>query len=129
METFVMQTQSVLITLLMLVGIYFHKKRKLHVKIMSTAMIWDVILILQVELSRSAIIKASKALSNSSALNIHVSIAVSTVVLYVFMVLTGRRVLQGEGQLLKRHRLLGYGTFMMRLLTLITSFWAVTPKA
>lgn len=113
----------------MLVGIYFHKKRQLHVKIMSTAMIWDVILILQVELSRSAIIKASKALSNSSALNIHVSIAVSTVILYVFMVLTGRRVLRGEGHLLKRHRLLGYGTFAMRVLTLITSFWAVTPKA
>jgi len=128
METFLMQAQSVLITLLMFVGVYFHKNRKLHVKIMSSAMIWDVLLILQVELSRSAIIKASKAMTNTTALNIHVSIAVTTVVLYVFMVLTGRRVLNGEGQLLRRHRFLGFTTLGMRVLTLITSFWAVTLK-
>lgn len=128
METWLMQGQSLCILLLMVVGILKHRQRSLHVKIMSGAMLWDILLILQIELSRSAVLKASKALSNPYILNIHVSIAVTSVILYGFMIYTGRRVLNGESQLLKRHRLLGYTTFTMRVLTFITSFWAVVPK-
>jgi hypothetical protein len=104
------------------------KRRKLHVRLMSIAMIWDVLLILQIELSRSAILKASKALSNEVALNVHVSIAVSTVILYCFMIQSGRKLLTGEHSVRKRHRWLGYSTLAMRVLTFITSFWAVTPE-
>lgn len=129
MEAWLMQLQSVCIVLLMIVGIYFRRRRSLHIKIMSGAMIWDVILILQIELSRSAIVKASNALSNAMALNIHVSIAVATVILYGFMVYTGRALMNGKNDFRKRHKLLGYTTFCMRVLTLITSFWAVAPKA
>ncbi len=104
------------------------RRRKLHVRMMSVAMIWDVLLILQIELSRSAILTATKALSNPMILNIHISIAVSTVVLYGFMVYTGRLMLSGQTQIRQKHRLLGYSTFLMRVLTFITSFWAVVPK-
>ena len=128
METWLMQGQSLCIVLVMMVGIYFRRKRQLHIKIMSLAMIWDVILILQIELSRSAILKASKAMTNALALNIHVSIAVSTVVLYGFMIYTGRKLVKGDSTYKTRHRRLGWTTFTMRLLTLITSFWAVMPK-
>lgn len=126
MPTWFMQTQSFFILALMIFGITQAKKRSLHVKIMSTAMIWDIILILQIELSRSAILKASKAMSNPMLLNIHVSIAVTTVVFYVFMVLTGRKVLAGQNQLMKRHRMLGYTTTVLRALTFATSFLAVS---
>src|SRR5687768_843514 len=98
MEAWLMQLQSLCIVLLMIIGIYFRRRRTLHIKIMSTAMIWDVILILQIELSRSAIVKASNALSNAMALNIHVSIAVSTVILYGFMVYTGRALMDGKNE-------------------------------
>ena len=128
MEVWLMQTQSLCIVLLMVAGIFQRKRRKLHVKIMSTAMIWDVLLILQIELSRSAILKASKAISNPMALNIHVGIAISTVVLYAFMIYTGRKLLVGQEYIRPKHRMLGYATFFMRLLTFITSFWAVLPK-
>lgn len=128
METQVMQGQSLCIVLLMIAGIVVRRNRQLHVKIMSVAMIWDVILILQIELSRSAILKASKAMSNELILNIHVTIAVTTVVLYGFMVYTGRKLLRGENQIRKRHRTLGWTTLAMRILTFITSFWAVAPK-
>lgn len=123
-----MQIQSLCIVLLMLVGIYFRRERKKHVKIMSLTMIWDVLLILQIELSRSAILKASKAATNALLLNIHVSIAVSTVILYIFMVYTGRAMLSGQTQIRQKHRLLGYTTLFMRILTFVTSFWAVVPK-
>lgn len=129
METWLMQSQSLCIVLLMVAGIFFRRRRQLHVKIMSVAMIWDVILILQIELSRSAILKASKAMENALALNIHVSIAVATVILYGFMVHSGRKMLAQDYSLRTRHRLLGWCTFIMRILTFITSFWAVAPKA
>lgn len=124
-----MQLQSLCIVLLMIVGIYFRRERRLHVRIMSFAMIWDVILILQIELSRSAILKASNAVSNALALNVHVSIAVSTVLLYGFMVYTGRALLSGKNEVRQKHKVLGYLTFIMRVLTFVTSFWAVAPKA
>mgnify|MGYP006189615613 CR=1 FL=1 len=124
-----MQLQSLCIVLLMIIGIYFRRRRSLHIKIMSTAMIWDVILILQIELSRSAIVKASNALGNAMALNIHVTIAVSTVLLYGLMVYTGRALMNGKNEFRKRHKILGYTTFCMRVLTFVTSFWAVAPKA
>jgi hypothetical protein len=128
METWLMQGQSLCIVLLMIVGIYFRRSRQLHVKIMSMSMIWDVLLILQIELSRSAILKASKAMENALALNIHVSIAVSTVILYAFMVHSGRKLLAHQGNFRRRHKLLGWTTLFMRILTFVTSFWAVTPK-
>lgn len=128
MEAILMQSQSFCIVLLMMVGIIVHRRRKLHVKIMSIAIIWDLFLILQIELSRSAILKASKALSNEISLNIHVTIAVITVILYGFMIYTGRALLAGQTQIRKKHKFLGITTFAMRILTFITSFWAVTPE-
>lgn len=128
METWLMQSQSLCIVALMLAGVYFRRRRSIHVKIMSIAMIWDVLLILQIELSRSAILKASKAVDNAMMLNIHVSIAVSTVILYGFMIHSGRRLLAGKTQIRNRHKLLGWTTLSMRVLTFITSFWAVSPK-
>lgn len=129
MPTWLMQTQSFLIVALMIYGITQHKTRLKHVKIMSAAMIWDVILILQIELSRSAILKASKAMSNPMLLNIHVSIAVTTVLFYIAMVFTGRKVLAGDQSVLKRHRLLGRITMALRVLTFATSFLAVSEPA
>ncbi len=128
MEAWLMQGQSLCILLLMIIGIVARRHRKIHVRIMSVAMVWDVLLILQIELSRSAILKASRAMTNALALNIHVSIAVSTVILYVFMIYTGRKMLAGETQIRVKHRILGYSTLFMRTLTFITSFWAVVPK-
>lgn len=123
-----MQTQSFCIVLLMIVGILYRKRRQLHVKIMSLTIIWDVILILQVELSRSAILKATNVVKNSMILNIHVSLAIATVVLYGFMIYTGRKMLANEPGVRAKHKVLGYTTFIFRVLTFVTSFWAVTPK-
>lgn len=125
MPTWLMQTQSFLIVALMLYGISQHRNRQKHAKIMYAAMIWDVILILQIELSRGAIMKASKAMVNPVLLNIHVSIAVSTVVFYGFMIFLGRKVIAGDNTLLKRHKRLGQLTMVMRILTFATSFLAV----
>jgi hypothetical protein len=128
METWFMQIQSLCIVLLMTAGIWFRRNRQLHVKIMAVTIFWDILLILQIELSRSAILKASKAVNNELMLNIHVLIAVLTVVLYGFMIYSGRAMLSGRSQFREKHRRLGYTTYLMRILTFVTSFWAVVPK-
>lgn len=121
----IFQVQSFLILTLMGVGIYFKRNRSLHVKIMGSAIAWDVLLILQIELSRSAIVKASKAMSNTMMLNIHVSLAVLCVLFYIAMVLSGRKILAGDNQYRSRHKLMGMITFVIRILVFVTSFWAV----
>ena len=128
METWLMQVQSFCILLLIVGGIIVRRRRKWHVKIMSIAMAWDIILILQIELNRSAILKATRALTNPMILNVHISFAVSTVILYGFMIYTGRQLLSGNEKIKAQHRLLGWSTFILRILTFITSFWAVAPK-
>lgn len=123
-----MQCQSLCIVLLIVAGVYFRRRRQLHVKIMSAAIIWDIFLILQIELGRGAVLKASNALSNPAALNIHVACAVITVVLYAFMIQSGRKILNGNNNVRPRHRFLGWTTLFMRVLTFTTSFWAVVPR-
>lgn len=122
------QTQSTLIVILMMIGIYFRKRREIHVKIMAITILWDITLILQIELSRGAIAKASQVAKNIMLLNIHVSLALLTVVFYGLMIYTGRKVLNGEKLVQQKHKSFGWVTFVLRILTYITSFFVVVPQ-
>lgn len=122
----VFQIQSFLIYALMVFGITKRKNRKVHVPVMKAVLIWDVILILQIELSRGAIDKASKAVINPMLLNIHVTFAVLSVVFYGLLVHSGRKLLKGDNSIRPRHRVFGWTAFVLRTLTLITSFFAVS---
>ncbi len=124
----VFQIQSICIYALMIFGISKRKVRKIHVPTMIITLTWDILLVLQIELNRSAIKKASEAVVNSMLLNIHVSFAVSCVVFYFLLIYTGRKLLKGENAFRNRHRLFGWAAFALRTLTLITSFFAVAPK-
>ena len=123
----VFQVQSILIYSLMIFGITKRKNRKIHVPVMSVVLAWDVLLILQIELGRSAVEKASNALVNPMILNIHVTFAVLSVIFYVLLVFSGRKLLRGENTIRPRHRLFGWTAFALRTLTLLTSFFAVVP--
>jgi len=123
------QIQSTLIVLLMTVGIFYRKNRKRHIPIMVWCMIWDVLLILQIELSRGAIKKASQVPTNPIILSIHVSLALLTVIFYGAMIYTGsilKSNVRASASIKKRHKWLGITTYSLRLLTYITSFFAVT---
>jgi len=124
----IFQIQSFIILSLLFFGAWLiikKRNRKLHVKTMLMAIVWDILLVLQIELSRGAIAKASKVTSNPNILNIHVSLAVSSVVLYIFLIMTGKNVLKGNHGILGLHRKLGLLALLMRTLTFITSFFAV----
>lgn len=91
-------------------------------KLMKTAMVWDILLILQIELTRGAIAIASKAMENSVILNVHVSLAIITVLLYVFVYRSGKKLDSGINEKRKSHKMLGMLTLATRIATLITSF-------
>jgi hypothetical protein len=106
-------------------GLFKRKVRSTHIKVMFGAIIWDILLILQIELSRSAIKKASGLGDNHTALLIHLFFAVSTVLLYGVMIYSGRRILKGDTSIRKWHKIGGITTYVFRWLTLLTSYYAV----
>lgn len=124
----VFQIQSIIIYSLMIFGITKRKNRKIHIPTMICVLIWDILLILQIELGRGAVEKATKAMVNPMILNIHISFAVSCVIFYFLLIYTGKKLLIGQNQFRTRHRIFGWTAFALRSLTLITSFYAVAPK-
>ena len=124
----IFQIQSIIIYSLMVYGITKRRNRKIHVPVMSAVLIWDLLLILQIELGREAVAKAAKAMANPMLLNIHVTFAVLSVVFYVLLVFTGRKLLKGDNSIKPKHKIFGWTAFVLRTLTLITSFFAVTIK-
>lgn len=124
-SAYLFQIQSALIFSLMCFGIYNRKRRSRHVPVMATVIVWDIVLILQIELTREAVVKALHAPTNPMMLNVHIGIATSCVVLYCLLILTGRKLLKNELKIKPIHRRLGWTTFVLRFLTLATSFFAV----
>lgn len=121
MSSIIFQIQSFLVVGLIFYGLYHRKNRYKHIKIMKLAIIWDLLLVAQIELTRGAVEKASKVFSNPLLLNIHVTLAVSTVVLYLLVFLAGRKLERGEESIRKVHKFLGILTVLTRVSTLITS--------
>lgn len=126
MSAVIFQTQSVAITALLLYGVSRVagkvKNRYQHMKIMKLAIIWDLLLIAQIELNRGAIAKASNAFENKTLLNVHILLAVGTVLLYIYLYQSGKKIDQGENNSRKPHKILGYAALTSRIIVLITSF-------
>ena len=122
MSTIIFQTQSILIVALIFFGLKHRKNRFRHIRIMKTAIIWDLLLVAQIELSRGAIAKVSNPFSNSVILNVHVTLAISTVALYFLVFLAGRKLQSGEAAIRPVHKYLGMLTVLTRCSTLVTSF-------
>lgn len=121
MSSIIFQVQSIFILALLFYGLYNRKNRYKHIKLMKSAIIWDLILVVQIELTRGAIMKASKVSTNPGLLNIHVSLAVSTVLLYALVFYSGTQLSKGNESFRKRHKMIGMITLTIRVLTFITS--------
>ncbi|MDA8792435.1 hypothetical protein N9N67_04270 [Bacteriovoracaceae bacterium] len=122
LSSIIFHAQSIIIVALMLYGVSKAKKRSLHSKIMTTTVIWDVLLILQIELTRSAINTAAKFSVNPMVMKIHLVCAISTAVLLFVSAFSGRKIYKNKQPLSSFHRNVGRLTLFLRILTLITSF-------
>ena len=118
-----LQLQSTLIVMLFFLGLLLRRQRNQHIKVMLLAIFWDLILIAQIELSRGAVGKAVQFSRNALLLNIHVALALFTVLLYTIMIYSGYRLFKGKTSLRPMHKRLGFTTFGLRLLVYATSFF------
>ena len=124
----IFQIQSALILFLMHLGVYIilkKRNRTLHAKIMGVVIAWDLLLVLQIELTRGAVAKAMQAPVNPMILNIHVSMAITCVLLYFVMIYSGRKLLKGDKSSLKLHKFSGVVALTLRSLVFFTSFLVV----
>ena len=119
----VFHSQSFLILCVLGVGVALRKRRHLHVPLMAVAMVWDLILILQIELFRNALFKASRFMENVWLLNVHIVLAVTTLIFYGACVYTGRCLLANDFSLRGYHRLLGTCAIVLRVLTFATGLF------
>ncbi len=92
---------------------------------MTTVIVWDILLILQIELTRGAVAKSLSVEDNNFLLNVHVGLAVACVLGYAGLIFSGRNLLQGRMKRQTLHRRLGFSTALLRVLVFLTSFWAV----
>lgn len=126
MSAIIFQIQSACILTLLFVGVGFAKRRKLtlHARLMGSAVAWDLLLVLQIELIRGAIEKAG---TGPLLLNVHITIAALTIICYGVLIYTGRKLLSGAGaKVLPWHHILGLTALTLRTLTFATSFFIVS---
>lgn len=123
-SSIIFQIQSAIILGMLYFGATLARRnRNKHVKVMTVAIVWDLLLVLQIELTRKAINTATQVTTNSGLMNFHIAIAVSVVVLYLFMFVLGRKILKGDQSKKKLHKFLGIVTLVLRTSTFITSFF------
>ena len=91
----------------------------LHIKLMSTAIAADVLLVAFLVVARSALSKVHSGMPIQ--LIIHIFFALSTVILYAFAVYVGLKLKNGQRQYLSKMRLIDKFVTPMRILTWITS--------
>jgi uncharacterized membrane protein YozB (DUF420 family) len=130
MSQVIFQAQSIIIVLIMFYAVSLvirsPKNRYKHSKLMKLVIVWDIILILQIEFNRGAIAKASNYQENTNLLNFHVSIAVATVLLYFVSAYLGNKIMKHKREdLVTRHKILGRIAVILRLTTLVTSFFVL----
>ncbi len=110
---------SFLILILFLWGRTLHKSNlRLHILIMSGVILADLLLVLSLVLNRDALSKVD--LQMPWTLQIHVPIAVFTVLLYLPTAYTGVQLLRGK-QVHARMRKLDQVLVVSRIMTLVTS--------
>lgn len=120
---------NVAVYLLILVGTALHHRRALHVKIMLTAFVCDLALLLAVELSNSALAQAMRSVSGEvvegrTITIIHVAFAVSALAMWFVQIVVGRKILKGRMDLLHRHAI-GAKIFLILRLGNVVTAWMV----
>ncbi|NRA94592.1 MAG: hypothetical protein HRU14_00130 [Planctomycetes bacterium] len=115
---------NVTIFLFILVGAFMHHRRDLHVKMMLTAFALDLVLLLAVELSNSAVARAYRDVGAGNAITtIHVAFAISGLVMWFVQIFVGRKIYkQGRMELLPRHGTGARLFLIFRLGNVVTAF-------
>jgi MFS-type transporter involved in bile tolerance (Atg22 family) len=112
---------SSFVVLLLAVGLWFrHRRPQLHLRLMISAFVVDLLLVLYIEISRHAVEKVVSRVS--PVLWFHAAVSVGVLLCYVVMILLGRCVLAGQEGFRKRHFAVGMTFVALRSLNYVTSY-------
>lgn len=106
--------------MLLVLGLALRRDRTKHPPIMVTAFVLDLVLVLYLELTRGAIDRATQLVSQ--LLTVHVSFAVSALVLNIALLVTGYRIYTGKAAGFTTHRRLACAFMACRVATFLTAF-------
>ncbi len=106
------------------VGIHYRHRRKIHIPIMLSCFVLDVINLVVIELNRGAIKKAIATATTGGdwILKFHISVSVIFLVCYVIAIITGIR-LHRTGKGRATHRKNAAVFLLARVLNYVTSFY------
>jgi hypothetical protein len=115
---------SFIITFVLIVGVFLSYNRKIHPPIMVGCFLADVGLVIWLEVTREAV---ETATGNMSALMVtHIALAMSMLVLYVLMLLSGLKLLRAPANsdslaIRRRHKFGAILFFVVRVAVLVTA--------
>lgn len=108
---------SLLVCILLIVGVRYRTRRRVHIPLMLSAILIDVGMVLYIELSRGAIKSAQAKMG--PLMMVHIAISVSVLVLYAIQVYSGIRKFRGGTSAL--HRRVMWPTLVLRIGNFVTS--------
>lgn len=111
---------SAIVLVLVFCGLYFRKRPKWHMRIMASAFVMDLLLVLYIEATRHAVEKVASQLK--LMIWIHALISLGVLVCYVVMIWLGRRALRGDKASKSTHRNMGMLFVTLRSLNYATAF-------
>lgn len=112
---------SSIVVVLLAVGLWFrHRRPQLHLRLMISAFVMDLLLVLYIEISRHAVEKVVTRVS--PLLWFHAGVSVGVLLCYVAMILLGQGVLAGQAESRKRHFAMGMTFVALRSLNYVTSY-------
>src|SRR5690606_28639787 len=114
--------QSAIVLRILYAAFYYRRERMRHVPLALTGLICDLVLILQIELSRAAGEKALQVVTNTALLNYHVAVAITVVALYAILIGLGLAILAGRRELIRVHKPVGILALVLRTSTFVTAF-------
>ena len=112
---------STLVLVVVAVGLWLRRRRNaIHIRLMISAFLIDLSLLLYIEYSRHAVQKV--VASTRPLVWFHATVSVVVLLCYVVMIQLGRGVLAGNPRARKRHHMLGIVFVVLRGLNYITSY-------
>lgn len=118
MDQYYLKAVSIFVCVLLVVGYFNRRKRKIHIPMMLSAFVIDMIIVLIIEFSRGAIKTAQAKMG--PLMIIHIIISVSVILLYIGQIVSGIK--KAKGGTCNWHGRTGLILLIARLGNLVTSF-------
>lgn len=110
---------SSLVVVIIGTGLCLRHRRKLHIRLMASAFVLDLALVLYIELTRHAVEKVARGVR--PLVLFHATVSLAVLACYVTMIVLGRRVMHGQSTSKSMHRNLGMAFVVLRTTNYVTA--------